>query len=272
MTTVTLETPSLFVLVPWIKTQPTKESVLPEQAEMTRGVAPLQPAPSQTAAVSTSDLAYDQLISAPISRGEMTHVMPIVQAKEDLTDDQLIAAICDGAAWAMELLYERHARYAYALAYRILHDVSAAEDVVQEAFLSVWRKAGSYQKQHGSVHSWIQAIVHHRAIDTLRTAAYRDQQWAKGSYSTENEQDPVSEQPDVWEQAWHSEQQQAIRSVLAQLPAEQRLVIEQAYFGGYTHAEIAEQWHIPLGTVKGRMRLGLQKMKHLLEERGIDAL
>jgi RNA polymerase sigma-70 factor (ECF subfamily) len=154
----------------------------------------------------------------------------------------------------------------------MLHDASVAEDIVQEAFLAVWRKAASYQKQHGSVHSWIQAIVHHRAIDKLRTAAYRDQQLGKGLSSTETQLDPASEQPDVWEQAWRDEQQRAIRCVLNQLPAEQRLVIELAYFGGYTHAEIAEQWHIPLGTVKGRMRLGLQKMKHLLEERGIDTV
>jgi len=233
MTTVTFEVPSLFVLIPQVKAPKTLKPV--EQVTKT------------TPAVE-------------------------VEAEEDLADDQLISAICDGAEWAMELLYQRHSRYAYALAYRILHDTSAAEDVVQEAFLSVWRKASSYQKQHGSVHSWIQAIVHHRAIDKLRTAAYREQQWAKGPYSTENEQDPASEQPDVWEQAWRGEQQRAIRSVLDQLPAEQRLVIEQAYFGGYTHAQIAEQWHIPLGTVKGRMRLGLQKMKHLLEERGIDAV
>ncbi len=232
MTTVTLEAPSLFMLIPQVKTHRASESVA------RAGASPALP----------------------------------VEAKENLADDQLISAICEGEEWAMEVLYQRHSRYAYALAYRILHDTSAAEDIVQEAFLSVWRKASSYQKQHGSVHSWIQAIVHHRAIDKLRTAAYRDQQWAKSPYGAENEQDPASEQPDVWEQAWHSEQQRAIRSVLGQLPAEQRLVIEQAYFGGYTHAEIAEQWHIPLGTVKGRMRLGLQKMKHLLEERGIDAV
>ena len=268
MTTMTLETPSLFVLVPWSKTQPAKE---PGQA---RVVASRALAASQASPVPIADVAHAQPGVAALS-GEQVRSM--VEARADLADDELIAAICDGAQWAMELLYERHARYAYALAYRVLHDVSAAEDVVQEAFLSVWRKAGSYQKQHGSVHSWISAIVHHRAIDVLRTAAYRESQWTKGTYGAENEQDVVgaqfiASQPDVWEQAWRSEQQRVIRAVLEELPAEQRLVIEQAYFGGYTHAEIAERWRIPLGTVKGRMRLGLQKMKHLLEERGINAL
>ncbi len=141
---------------------------------------------------------------------------------------------------------------------------------MQDAFLSIWRKASSYQVQHGSVHSWIQAIVHHRAIDKVRAAAHRDQQWTP--LITDNEQDPSSEQPDVWEQTWQGEQHRMIRSVLDQIPAEQRMVIELAYFGGYTHAEISEQCHIPMGTVKGRMRLGLQKMKILLSEQGLDMI
>ncbi len=244
MTTVMLVSqPSRFVLIPGMKAQA-------DTSAMDTINRPLQLVERVTKAESTVE----------------------VGVKENLIDDELISAICDGAEWAMELLYERHFRYAYALAYRMLHDPSIAEDIVQEVFVSVWRKASSYQKQYGSVHSWISAIVHHRAIDKLRSAAFREQQWTKGPYATETEQEPVSQQSDVWEQAWHGEQGRAIRSVLAQLPAEQRLVIEQAYFGGFTHAEIAEQWHIPLGTVKGRMRLGLQKMRRLLEERGIDAV
>jgi RNA polymerase sigma factor (sigma-70 family) len=193
---------------------------------------------------------------------------PIIQTQE-WSDEDLISNICRGAEWALELLYQKYHRYAYTLAYRILQESSLAEDIVQEAFLSIWRKASSYQKQHGSVLSWLQAIVHHRAIDRVRAAAHRDQQWTP--LQTENEQDPPSEEPEVWEVAWHDEQRALIREVLNQLPAEQRMVIELAYFGGYTHAEIAEKWNIPLGTVKGRMRLGLQKMKHLLRERGVDS-
>lgn len=246
MTTVTMEAPSLFV-------------VIPTQAD-TSAMGTLKRPLRTVEAMGT--LKRPLRAVEQVTKSEPTVE---VEARTDLTDEQLISAICEGEEWAMEVLYERHSRYAYALAYRVLHDTSAAEDVVQEAFLSVWRKASSYQRQHGSVHSWIQAIVHHRAIDTLRTPAYREQQWAKGPYTTENEQEPASEQADVWEQAWHSEQHRAIRSVLAQLPTEQRFVIEQAYFGGYTHAEIAERWHIPLGTVKGRMRLGLQKMQKELQ-------
>jgi RNA polymerase sigma-70 factor (ECF subfamily) len=192
-----------------------------------------------------------------------------VAIRQNPSDEELISAICHGAEWALETLYDRYHRYAYALAYRILHESTSAEDIVQEVFLSVWRKAASYQKHHGSVFSWLQAIVHHRAIDRVRSAAHRDHQWTP--LQAEGEQDPPSDQREVWEQAWQHEQSELIRQVLEQLPSEQRQVIELAYFGGYTHAEIAEKENIPLGTVKGRMRLGLQKMKHLLREYDLDA-
>ncbi len=185
-------------------------------------------------------------------------------------DEELISAICHGSEQAMEIFYQRYYRYAYALAYRLLHESTAAEDIVQEVFLSVWRKAATYQRQQGSVYSWLQAIVHHRAIDRLRSVAYRNNQWAP--LQVEGEQDPPSPQRDVWEEAWQKEQGQLIRSALAQLPAAQREVIELAYFQGYTHTEIAAQKHIPLGTVKGRMRLGLQKMKNLLQAHDLDAV
>lgn len=191
-----------------------------------------------------------------------------VQARAGLADEALISAISNGEEWALELLYERYYRYAYSLAYRVMQDSTIAEDIVQEAFLSIWRKAASYQAQYGNVRSWLQAIVHHRAIDKVREARHRSQQWVPLQIG--NEQDPLGEQPDVWEEAWHDEQHRLIRTVLDQIPADQRQVIELAYFGGYTHAEIAEQWHIPLGTVKGRMRLGLQKMKYLLQEYGME--
>ncbi|HYT28219.1 MAG TPA: sigma-70 family RNA polymerase sigma factor [Ktedonobacteraceae bacterium] len=210
-------------------------------------------------------------------RGTLQKVKAGIGAKpEAASDEELMAAICGGSEFALELLYERYHRYAFFLAYRILHDPAAAEDIVQEAFLALWRKADSYQQQHGSVHSWLQAIVHHRAIDKIRASAHRDQQCislqAGRDKSDSYEQDPVSAEPELWEQAWHDEQSRLIRAALNQIPAEQRQVIELAYFGGYTHTEISEQWNIPLGTVKGRMRLGLQKLKLLLQEDGIDML
>ena len=188
--------------------------------------------------------------------------------RENSTDEELILAMCGGREWAIELLYHRYARYTFALAYRILRDISTAEDLVQEAFLLLWRKAASYQRQEGSVRRWLQAIVYHRAIDKIRSASYRETQCSP--LQAEDELNHPGEQADVWEEAWRNEQHTLIRSALAQLPAEQRHVIELAYFGGFTHTEIAERVGIPLGTVKGRTRLGLQKLRLLLQEYGVD--
>ena len=210
-------------------------------------------------ATATRKLASDQ-VDVPVQIA--------TSIRENSTDEELILAICGGAEWAMELLYHRYARYTFALAYRILREAPTAEDTVQEAFLLVWSKAAYYQRQEGSVRSWLQAIVHHRAIDKIRSASYRETQCSP--LQTENELNHPGEQPDVWEEAWRNEQQTLIRSALAQIPPEQRHVIELAYFDGFTHAEIAEREGIPLGTVKGRMRLGLQKLRMLLREYGVD--
>ena len=201
----------------------------------------------------------------------------LVPAREQMSDEEVMQAIGLGEEWAMELLYARYHRYAYSLAYRILGESAASEDIVQEAFLSIWRKAASYQRQYGNVHSWLQAIVHNRAIDRVRSAAYREQQWKplqgderEQDGGRESEQEPTSTQPDVWEEAWQRERSLLIRQALATLPCEQRQVIEESYFEGYTHFEIAQRRNLPLGTVKGRMRLGLQKMRRYLEEHGLE--
>ena len=248
MITMALETPTIFVLTPKAKTAEREKTTFSQKPLKSWGVS-LQ---------DTLRTATTQEASAK------------VLAKPEPTDEQLISAICKGQESAIEVLYERYHRYAYSLAYRILRDPVASEDIVQDAFLSIWRKASSYQAQNGSVQSWIQAIVRHRTIDKIRASAHREYQWTP--LQADNEQDPPGEQPDVWEQTWQSEQHRIIREVMLQIPSEQRMVIELAYFGGLTHAEISEQCHIPLGTVKGRMRLGLQKMKSLLAERGLGVI
>jgi len=246
MTTISLDALTMFVMTPKVTT-----------------VASQITAATQNPARSLGTSSQDTSPIAAIPKAA-TEVL----AKAEPTDEQLISAICKGEEYAIEILYERYHRYTYSLAYRILRDPQAAEDIVQDTFLSIWRKAPSYQAQHGSVHSWLQAIVRHRAIDKVRAAAHRDHQWTP--LQVDNEQDPPDEQLDVWEQTWQGEQHRIICAVLDQIPAEQRVVIELAYFGGYTHTEISEQCHIPLGTVKGRMRLGLQKMKILLAEQELD--
>jgi RNA polymerase sigma-70 factor, ECF subfamily len=191
-----------------------------------------------------------------------------VQA-EGFTDEDLMQAIClSGAEWAIEKLYERYKRYVYALAYYVLRDSYLAEDVVQDAFFTLWRKAPSYHEQQGSVKSWLQAVVRNRAIDKMRSLTHRDAQCEH--LDEVNWQDLSNSAPEVCEQILEYEQSAFIRKALAQLPVEQSRVIELGYFGGYTHMEIAKQQQIPLGTVKGRMRLGLQKIKALLQEYNVD--
>ena len=248
MTITTLETPSLFVFIP--------------QATTTE--------PETTPIFQNSSKCLETSLQDAVRVANTQVTSTKILGKPEPKDEQLIAAICIGEESAIEALYERYHRYAYSLAYRILRDPLAAEDIVQDAFLSIWRKASSYQAKNGSVQNWIQAIVRNRAIDKIRASAHRDYQWTP--LQVENEQDPPSDEPDVWEQAWQSEQHRIIREVIKQIPVEQRMVIELAYFGGLTHAEISEQYHIPLGTVKGRMRLGLQKMKALLAERGLGVI
>lgn len=184
------------------------------------------------------------------------------------SDEEMMAAICEGSEAALEELYERYHRQAFSLAYHMLHDAATAEDILQEAFLALWRKAPSYQARHGRVPTWLLTIVHHRALDKIRSSAHRDKQCT--SLQNDPEQDLISEQSDVWELAWHDEQHRLVSTALEQIPVEQRQVIELAYFDGYTHAEISEKLDIPLGTVKGRMRLGLQKLKMTFQGYGFD--
>lgn len=248
MAVMSLESPSLFVLTP--------EATTLEREKTTFSQNPLK----------SREVSLQETLQAATRQEASIRVL----VQPELTDEQLLSAICKGEEFAIEVLYERYHRYVYALAYRILHDTVASEDIVQDAFLAIWRKAFSYQAQNGSVQSWIQAIVRNKAIDKIRASAHRDYQWTP--LQADNEQDPPSEQPDVWEQAWQGEQHRIIHEVMEQIPNEQRMAIELAYFGGLTHAEIAERYHIPLGTVKGRMRLGLQKMKALLAERGLGVI
>jgi|SRR5579884_1049815 len=186
------------------------------------------------------------------------------------SDEALLNAIAEGATWALESLYERYSRVLYSLAYRMVADHQVAEDLLQDAFLSIWRRAASYSQQAGAAHSWLMSIVHHRAIDYLRGVRRRSS--VQEAPLEEIEFDETTAFPDVWDEAWQSMKGSQVRAALMKIPAEQRLVIELAYFQGWTHTEIAEGTHIPLGTVKARMRLGLLHLKHILEQMGLDEI
>ena len=194
----------------------------------------------------------------------------ISSSTRELSDEALIHAIAGGAVWAMEPLYQRYSRILYSLAYRMVADHQIAEDLLQDAFLAVWRRADSYSPQSGAVHSWLISILHHRTIDYLRSMRRRSA--IKDTTLEDVEQDEHLAFPDVWDEAWRSVQSSQVRAALLKLSPEQRQVIELAYFQGWTHSEISEGYHIPLGTVKARMRLGLIHLKRTLEQMGIHEL
>jgi RNA polymerase sigma-70 factor, ECF subfamily len=190
------------------------------------------------------------------------------ESSNDLSDEALLNAIANGAVWAMESLYQRYSRILYSLAYRLVADHQVAEDLLQDAFLAIWRRSTSYSPQAGAARSWLISILHHRAIDHLRRVRRRST--LQEAPLEELELDETTTFPDVWEDVWRSVQSSQVRAALMKIPAEQRLVIELAYFQGWTHTEIAEGVQIPLGTVKARLRLGLIHLKHALEQVGMD--
>jgi RNA polymerase sigma-70 factor, ECF subfamily len=184
------------------------------------------------------------------------------------TDEQIMSALAQRDLSALEEFYERYSRVAYSLAYRIVGDRGTAEDVVQDAFLSVWRQAATYRSERGKARTWLMSIVHHRSIDRLRSGASATNTIP---YDELPEKSDEAQVPSIWQQAWNNVRGDVVRRALERLPAEQRKSIELAYFSGYSQSEIAALMGVPLGTVKGRMRIGLQKLRSMLEGLEIGA-
>jgi RNA polymerase sigma-70 factor (ECF subfamily) len=184
------------------------------------------------------------------------------QDLRSLADEDVMQLVRRGDARAFEVIYDRHSPAAFSLAYRMMGTRGGAEDVTQDAFLSMWRSGARYDRSRGSVRTWVLGIVHHRAIDALRRATVHDRRRA-GDEGIE-ERFEARERTDV--EAARHEEAGTVRQALDSLPADQCQVIELAYFGGFTHTEIADMLDAPVGTVKGRMRLGLRKMRSQLGE------
>ncbi len=165
--------------------------------------------------------------------------------------------VADGDPKAFEVLFDRHADVAFSLAYRMCGRRAMAEDVVQESFLSLWRSGARYDRTRGSVRSWILGVVHNRAIDAFRRETVRTRRDVPDEGVAERVQ--ASERTEA--EVERRDEARHVRAALGELPADQRQVIELAYFGGFTHSQIAEMLKLPAGTVKGRMRLGLTKMR-----------
>jgi RNA polymerase sigma-70 factor, ECF subfamily len=183
-----------------------------------------------------------------------------------LADEDLIFLVQTGDPEAFATLYDRHSRAAFSLAYRMMGEHQAAEDLAQDAFIKVWRGAGGYRAERGSVRTWILSIAHNRGIDQLRSHASRRRTQDKIEASA-----PRSQPSEAFTETWRNSQRDQVREALNTLPREQLKILELAYFSGYTHVEIAELVGLPLGTVKGRMRLGLKKLRDQFETRRIVA-
>ena len=180
----------------------------------------------------------------------------------NLADEEAMQLVGEGNPRAFELIYDRHGGAAFSLAYRMVGNRVAAEDIVQEAFLSIWRSRLRYDQARGSVRTWVLGIVHNRTIDALRRGASQERRRETLDGVEERHEAPV--RTDV--EAARREEARSVRSALDTLPEEQRRTIELAYFGGFSHSQIAELLDEPIGTVKGRMRLGLDKLRRQLAE------
>jgi RNA polymerase sigma-70 factor, ECF subfamily len=179
-----------------------------------------------------------------------------------LADEEVMQLVQQGDPRAFELLYDRHGGAAFSLAYRMTGNRPAAEDVSQEAFLSIWRSRLRYQAERGSVRTWILGIVHNRAIDALRRSLVHERRRTTAEGLEERQEAPELTEVEVARR----DEARHVQSALSTLPEDQRRTIELAYFGGFSHSQIADMLDTPIGTVKGRMRLGLEKMRQQLAE------
>jgi RNA polymerase sigma-70 factor (ECF subfamily) len=183
----------------------------------------------------------------------------------DRTDRETMRRLAGGDLGALDQLYEQYGAMAFSIAYRITGDRAAAEDVVQESFLGAWRNAARYVDGRGTVRTWLLSIVHHRSIDAIR----RRRPTTELPESETGLPEPLVV-PDTWTEVANGLDRAAIQVALERISEVQREAIELAYFNGLTQTEIAERTGVPLGTVKGRLRLGLQGLRAAMLAIGVD--
>jgi len=176
-----------------------------------------------------------------------------------LSDEAVVALVARGDESALTELYDRYGGPAFALARRVVRDQALAEDVVQEAFLAIWRGAGRFMPERAKAAAWIMTLVHRRAVDLVRREQRR-------------RADPLPEggaeapQPSAAEEVWVRLERDRVRAGLAKLPDQQREVLELAYYGGFTQSELAGRLGRPLGTIKSQMFAGLRSLRELIDQ------
>ena len=195
------------------------------------------------------------------TRGVLAYAQPVTVRSRDLahlSDEALVALVSRSDESALAELYDRVGATAYGLAYRILRDESLAEDAVQEAFLGLWRSAGSFIPERAKASTWILTLVHRRAVDLVRREQRRRTEPLESA--------PEPSEGSAEEAAWLRLERTRVQTALAELPDQQREAIELAYYGGYTQSELAERLGEPLGTIKSRMFSGLSRLRELLDD------
>ncbi len=183
------------------------------------------------------------------------------------SDAELGRALAAADVDALALLYDRYGAIAYSVAVRVLGDPGLAEDIVQESFLKLWNNAASFDPSRGSLRAWLLTSVRNRAIDQLRGRAAHERQ--EVDLSGAEPQPAGGPGADPWREVSLTMERDAVSEALKRLPVEQKQAVELAYYGGYTQREIAEISKVPLSTIKGRMRLALEKLHSYLEGKGL---
>lgn len=184
-----------------------------------------------------------------------------------LDDVELIGLVIRSEPAALSELYDRYSRLVFSIAYSLVGDYATTEEITQDVFVRVWERASQYRADQGKVSTWLISIARHRSIDMLRRQGARPDDhtvsWAESTIDGM----PSDDNPE--EAAELSLQRQRVRAAIAQLPEDQKRALALAYFNGYTHRQIAERLDQPLGTVKTRIRLAMQKLRQLLKDEKI---
>jgi RNA polymerase sigma-70 factor (ECF subfamily) len=179
-------------------------------------------------------------------------------------DERLVIALAQRDVKALEAIYDRYGDYVYSVSLRVVGDAQLAEDIAQEVFLRLWRRPDLFDSGRGRFITWLLSVARNRAIDERRSRGRRFRhENPPGSMADDL---PAERAEDPAASALHSDDRVVVQKALALLPEDQRIAIQLAYFGGYTQQEIAAGLHQPLGTVKTRIRLGLQKLRAVLIE------
>jgi len=183
------------------------------------------------------------------------------------SDTEIGRALAAADVDALALVYDRYGALAYSVAVRILGDARLAEDIVQETFLKLWNSASTFDAGKGSLRAWLLTSVRNRAIDQLRGRGAHERR--EMDLESAESVHAAGAGPDPWREVSAAMERDTVRDAMARLPVEQRQAVELAFYGGYTYREIAEIARVPLSTVKGRMRLALEKLHSYLEGKGL---